>query len=78
MRGSERIDADELAASAFVFKFDDALDQREERVVFAAADVVARLPLGAALTCDDVAAEHALAAKFLEAQSLRMRIAPVS
>jgi hypothetical protein len=78
LRSTESVYADELAFAAFVFKFDDALDQGEERIVFAATDVVAGLPLGAALTCDDVAAEHALAAEFLEAQSLRMRIAAVS
>ena len=63
--GTGGVDADELAFAAFVFELDKALDQREQRVVLTAADVVAGLPFGAALTCNDVAAENVLAAKFL-------------
>ena len=76
--GSFGIYADEFAATAFVLEFDDAFDEREQRVVFAAADVVAGFPLGAALARDDVAAEHMLAAEFLKTQPLCVRVASVS
>ena len=64
---SFRVDADELAFHAFVFKFDDSVDQRKQSIVFAAPDVFARFPLRAALTRQDIAAENLLAAEFLQA-----------
>ena len=64
------INADELAGSALVLKLHDAVDQREQRVVFATADVVAGFPTRATLPRDDVAAEHLLAAEFLQTESL--------
>src|SRR5690242_7115923 len=72
------IDADELAGTALVLKLHHTVDQSKERVVLAAADVVAGFPLRAALTRDDVAAEYVLAAKFLEPQTLRLRVASVT
>jgi hypothetical protein len=66
------INADELARPPFVFKLHNAIDQREQRIVLAAADVVAGFPLRATLPRDDVAAEHALAAEFLQTESLRL------
>src|ERR1041385_157624 len=72
------INADELPGSTFVFKLDDAVDQSEQRIVLAAADVVAGLPLRTALPRDDVAAEHFLAAKFLQTQALRLRVATIT
>jgi len=63
---------DELASLAFVLKFNKALDQGEQRVVLAAADVVARFPLRAALARKDISPEHVLAAKFLKSEPLRM------
>lgn len=65
-----RVYADELAPAALVLKFDKALDQSEQRVVLAAADVVAGLPLCSALACEDIAAEYVLAAKFFKTQPL--------
>jgi hypothetical protein len=76
--GAFRINADEFAFLSFVFEFDEAFDQSEQRIVFAAADVFARLPFRAALARQNVAAENVLAAEFLESQSLGVRIAPVS
>jgi hypothetical protein len=66
------INADELAGPALVFKLHDAVDQREQRIVFAAADIVAGFPTGATLARDDVAAEHSLAAEFLQTEPLRL------
>ena len=57
--------ADEFAFLALVLKLDKAFDQSKERVVLAAADIIARLPLRAALTRQDVAAEDFLPAEFL-------------
>ena len=73
-----RVNADKLAFIAFAFKFDKTVNQSKKRIVFAAPDVFARLPFRAALSRQDVAAEHALAAEFFQPQPLRLRIAPVT
>src|SRR6185503_144901 len=72
------INADELSGAALVFKLDDAIDQCEQRIILAAAHVVAGFPLGATLARDDVAAENFLAAKFLKSEPLRLRVATVT
>src|ERR1051325_8464223 len=77
-RGLRRVDAYELAVTPLVLELHDAVDEREQRVVLAAADVLARLPLRPALPREDVAAQHALAAELLQAEPLRFRVAPVS
>jgi hypothetical protein len=59
-------------------KLDRAFNQREERVILAHPDVLARIKLGAALTHDDVAREHALTAEALDAQTLGIGVAPVT
>lgn len=61
-----RVNADEFAFLTFIFEFDEAFDQRKKRIVFAASDVFARFPFRAALTRQNVAAEHVFAAEFLE------------
>jgi len=66
------INADELSGPAFVLKLDDAINQCEQRIILAAADVVAGFPLCATLTRYDVAAENSLAAKLLETEPLRL------
>jgi hypothetical protein len=66
------INADELAGATFVFKLDDAIDQCKQRIILAAADIVAGFPLGATLARDDVAAENSLTAKLLQAETLRL------
>src|ERR1044072_1889519 len=73
-----RVDADELALPALVLKLDHAVDEREQRIVLAAADVLARLPLRPALPREDVAAQNDFAAKLLQAESLRVRVAAVT
>src|SRR5436190_16195255 len=47
-----------------------AVDEREQRVVLAEADVAAGKELGAALAHEDVAGEHELTAEPLDAQAL--------
>src|SRR6476646_5983627 len=47
-------------------------------MVLAQADVVARVPLGAALTHDDVAGAHGLAAELLHAEALALTVAAVA
>src|SRR5690606_31784611 len=55
-----------------------AVDQREQGVVLADADVGAGVETGAALAHDDRASRDLLAAKNLDAQSLRFRVATVT
>src|SRR5205085_9219570 len=73
-----RVDADEFAAPPFFLELAHAGDEREEGVVAAAPDVVARLEAGAALADQNLAAQHRLAAEALHAQPLGIRIAPVA
>src|SRR5688500_19358670 len=72
------INADELTGTAFVFKLHNAINQSEKRVVFTAADVVAGFPLRTALAGNDVSAQHSFAAKFLQSQTLRIRVATIA
>ena len=74
----QRVDADELAATSFFFKLDYAINQRKQRVVLAASDIFPGLPFGAALSRQNVSAEDCLAAKLLQAQPLRIRVAAVA
>ena len=68
----------EDAAFGFGAELDLAVDEREQRVVLAQADIGAGVPLGAALARDDVAGEHVLAAENLQAEALTMRVAAVA
>jgi hypothetical protein len=72
-----RLDADEAAVTAFVFKLDVAGDESEERVVLALADVFAGLVLRAALAHENRACIDELPAEALYAQPLSVRIAAV-
>ena len=55
-----------------------AFDQGINRIVLAHADIFAGLPLGAALTDDDVAGDHMFAAELLDAEPFAGCIAPVA
>ena len=72
------VNGDLLAIPAHAFEFYDTLDQREEGVVLAAADVVTGVDLGAALTIDDIAGLDGLAAELLATESLTVRIPAVT
>jgi hypothetical protein len=74
----EWFDQNELAHRAAVFEYDLAADLGEQGVVFAAADIKARLYAGAALADDDGASGDDLSAESFKSQSLRIRVAPVT
>ena len=67
----------EGAAFSFRAVFDPTFDECKERMIFADADVIAGVPLGAALAHDNVARETALAAEKLHAQALASRLRPL-
>src|SRR6476646_10259569 len=67
-----------FAAELAVAECDLAVAKRKKRMVFAQADVVARVPLGAALTHDDVAGARLLAAEQLHAEALALTVAAVA
>ena len=71
-------DADHAAVRAVIGELHVARDLGEERVVLAAADVQARLEAAAALAHEDRAAGHEVAVEPLDAQPLRVAVAPVA
>src|ERR1700758_2345350 len=68
----------ERAAVCFGMKFDTAFDLGEQGMVGPHADIKAGVPGGAALTRDDVAGNHMLATKHLDAKALALGITSVS
>ena len=74
----EGFDQYKLAHGAAVFEHDFAADLGKKRVVLATADVQAGLHASAALPHNDRAAWDNLSAECLEAQPLRVGVAPVS
>src|SRR5215472_11180784 len=76
---SAALDLDRLAVARASHGIADlAVDEREQRVVTAGADVLAGVELGAALANDDRAGRHRLAAEHLDAEHLRLRVAAVA
>ena len=72
-----RDDVDDAAAAPGA-ELDRAGDEREQRVVAAAADVVTGVEVGAALADDDLAGVDDLAAEALDAEALRVGVATVA
>ena len=70
-------DVDDAAAAAGA-ELDLARDQREQGVVAAATDAVARVEVGAALADDDLAGVDQLAAEALHAQPLGVGVPTVA
>src|SRR5690606_35909416 len=70
-------DADRLAAAAAA-ELDGAVDEAEQRVVLALADVLAGVELRAALTDEDGSGGDLGAAEHLHAEALRVRVATVA
>ena len=70
----------EVGAIAAAIADEDALavDQCEQRVIFALADAFAGMELGAQLTDDDVAGDNFFAAETFDAAALTVRIATVA
>src|SRR3984893_6914502 len=54
---------------------DATVDECEQRMILADSNILARVPLGAALAHDNVAGKTMLAAKKLDAQALAGRVA---
>ena len=71
------IDTDELAGTPPVTKNDDAGDFSKQRVVFAAADILAGLVDRAALPHQDRTACHQFSTKSFDPQALSVGVAPV-
>src|SRR5438045_8021882 len=67
-----------FAAELAVAERDAAVGKREQGVILADADVVARVPFGAALAHDDVAGAHGLAAELLHTKALALTVAAVA
>src|SRR5262249_35485911 len=68
----------EDAALGFGTELNLTVDQREQGVVLAEADILARVPLGAALAGNNIAGDGVLAAEQLQAQPLAIRVAAVA
>src|SRR6188768_4034934 len=66
------------AAFSFRCELNLSIDEREQGVIFAGADVTAGMPFGAALTRKDIAGEHDLAAGRLQAEPPARRVASVT
>src|SRR5271165_5629572 len=62
----------------FCLELNSSIDQREQRMVPAETDILARMPLGAALARNDIAGDDRLPAEQLDAESTASRIAPVA
>jgi hypothetical protein len=73
-----RFRRDDADTSATDIKLHDAIDQREESVVAAYADVAARVELCAALADDDATGADGLTAVRFDAQPLRIRVSSVA
>ncbi len=67
-----------LGATGALRELHGALAQSEQGVVFAAANVLAGMEVGATLANNDVAGDNVLATIALHAKSLRMRIATIT
>ena len=81
LRGADELrsdDLDGLLIATAPGEFHDAIGEREERVVFAHADVRAGVELGAALAQDDIAGKDTLTAEFLHTQALALGVAPIA
>src|SRR5690606_10365180 len=68
----------DVVSGALLAELHAAVDLRIQRMVTAAADVVARMEYRAALADEDVARAHLLAAEALDAEALGLRVASVA
>src|ERR1700704_3969144 len=68
----------EDAALGFGTELNLTVDKREQGVVLAKADILARMPLGAALAGNNVAGDGVLTAEQLQTQALAVRVAAVA
>src|ERR1044071_779283 len=66
------------AAFSFRCELNLSIDEREQRVIFAGADVTAGMPFGTALARKNIAGKHDLAAGRLQAEPSAPRVASVT
>src|SRR6185312_14786236 len=76
--GRQRLNRDMDAVARLAGERHLAVDQREDRVVAPQADILPRVPLGAALADQDVAGGHRLAAELLDAEAPPFGVAAVA
>jgi hypothetical protein len=72
------VNADALLRLAHALKLHDTVDHCEERVVTAYADIASRMHLRAALAYENASGSDPLSAEALDAEALRITIAPVA
>jgi hypothetical protein len=72
-----RINAGALSVLAQTLEADDAVHKSEERIIRAAADIVAGVDVSASLLDENVAGEDELTVGALDAQTLRLRVTAV-
>ncbi len=73
-----RVNADLLLVSALALETDNAVYQREEGIILALANVLARMDVGAALANENVAGEGELAVGTLGSKALGLGITAVA
>lgn len=71
------LDGVNIHAATVAVKADAALDERVDRVVTTESNVLAGLPLGAALAENDVAGDDVLTTEFLHAATLAVAVASI-
>ena len=74
----DRLNRDESSRRALILELNNAGNLREERVVFADADIEAGFELRSALAHENRAAGYELSGKALHSEPLGMTVAPVS
>ena len=62
-----RVDGNECAAVALGLELHVAIDFREDRMINAKPDIAARMPLGAALTAQNIARDDTFTTELLDA-----------
>ncbi len=72
-----RINAGFLSVLAHALKTNDAVNLSEERIIRAAAYVVAGMDVSASLLDEDVARQYELTVSTLNAKTLRLRVTTV-
>ena len=72
------VDAHPLSGFSDPFKLDKTVRQGEQRIVTTDTDIGARVHFCAALPDNNAPRKHLLTSKALDAQSLRIAVAPVS
>ena len=73
-----RYDGNVGAAFGFSCELNFSVDEREQRMIFAHADIAAGMPSGAALATNDVARRSHLAARFFQSEAAAVGIATVA